>query len=128
ARGGRARARLRGRRRAPRIGSQDPRSRIVGVMAVTASDTYDVRSPYDGSVVGTVRRATPEDVEQAIVAALASFEETRRLPSWRREQILMQISQGLAARRDELDETLVGEDGMTLKTGLLEGARTEYPE
>jgi acyl-CoA reductase-like NAD-dependent aldehyde dehydrogenase len=95
-------------------------------MAVTETETYEVKSPWDGSVVGVVRRASPQDVEDAIVRALAAFEETRHLPSWQREEILIAISQGIAARRDELAETIALEAGKPLKAARLEVDRATF--
>jgi acyl-CoA reductase-like NAD-dependent aldehyde dehydrogenase len=95
-------------------------------MAVTETETYEVKSPWDGSVVGVVRRASSQDVEDAIVRALAAFEETRHLPSWQREEILIAISQGIAARRDELAETIALEAGKPLKAARLEVDRATF--
>ncbi|MES1247986.1 MAG: aldehyde dehydrogenase family protein [Actinomycetota bacterium] len=88
--------------------------------------TYEVASPYDGSVVAVVHRASPDDVEQAIVRAVEAFERTRHLPSWQREQILRQVSEGIAARRQELGETIALEAGKPLKTALLEVDRATF--
>src|SRR5256885_14420776 len=43
--------------------------------------TEDVRSPYDGSVVGTVPVAGPDDVEAALAAAEAGAPRGRRPPA-----------------------------------------------
>jgi glyceraldehyde-3-phosphate dehydrogenase (NADP+) len=95
-------------------------------MAVAETDTYDVKSPYDGSVVGVARRASPEDVERAIARAVEAFEQTRHLASWQREQILDAVSNGIAARREELAETIAGEAGKPLKTARLEVDRATF--
>jgi glyceraldehyde-3-phosphate dehydrogenase (NADP+) len=91
-----------------------------------SGDAYEVSSPYDGSAVALVHRASAGDVEQAIARAVAAFEVTRRLPSWQREQILQQISAGIAARRQELGETIALEAGKPLKTALLEVDRASF--
>jgi len=79
----------------------------IGGSRRETGETYEIRSPYDDSTVAVVHRATPDDVEEAIANAVTAFETTRRLPSWQREQILTQISQGIAARREEIGETIV---------------------
>jgi glyceraldehyde-3-phosphate dehydrogenase (NADP+) len=89
-------------------------------------ETYEIASPYDGSTVAVVHRATPDDVERAIAGAVAAFETTRHLPSWRREEILAAISQGIAERRDELAETIALEAGKPLKTALGEVDRATF--
>jgi acyl-CoA reductase-like NAD-dependent aldehyde dehydrogenase len=89
-------------------------------------ETYEIASPYDGSTVAVVHRATPDYVERAIAGAVDAFETTRKLPSWRREEILAAISQGIAERRDELAETIALEAGKPLKTALGEVDRATF--
>jgi glyceraldehyde-3-phosphate dehydrogenase (NADP+) len=89
-------------------------------------ETYEIKSPYDDSIVAVVHRATQDDVEEAIANAVTAFETTRHLPSWKREQILTQISQGIAARREELGETIALEAGKPLKTALVEVDRAVF--
>jgi len=89
-------------------------------------DTYEIASPYDGSVVALVHRASPEDVERAIAAAVQAFDVTRHLASWEREQVLLKISEGIAARRDEIAEAIALEAGKPLKTARLEVDRATF--
>src|SRR5689334_1492026 len=89
-------------------------------------ETYDVNSPFDGAPVAVVHRATANEVEEAIASAVTAFEITRHLPSWKREEILNAISQGIAARRDELAETIALEAGKPLKTARIEVDRAVF--
>jgi acyl-CoA reductase-like NAD-dependent aldehyde dehydrogenase len=89
-------------------------------------ETYEIKSPFDESPVAVMHRATPDDVEEAIAAAVEAFEITRHLASWQREQILIGISQGIAARRDELAETIALEAGKPLKTARVEVDRAVF--
>src|SRR5438270_12203236 len=93
---------------------------VLGGEEAETGETYEVRSPYDGSPVALVHRAGPDEVERAIAGAVEAFETTRRLPSWRREEVLKQIAQGIAARREELTRTIALEAGKPVNT-----ARTE---
>jgi glyceraldehyde-3-phosphate dehydrogenase (NADP+) len=98
----------------------------LGGAAVETGDTYEISSPYDGAPVAVVHRAGPTEVERAIAGAVRAFDETRRLPSWRREEILASISQGIAARRDELARTIALEAGKPLKTARVEADRAVF--
>jgi len=98
----------------------------IGGSRRETGETYEIRSPYDDSTVAVVHRATPDDVEEAIANAVTAFETTRHLPSWQREQILTQISQGIAARREEIGETIALEAGKPLKTALVEVDRAVF--
>jgi acyl-CoA reductase-like NAD-dependent aldehyde dehydrogenase len=93
---------------------------------VETGERYEVRSPYDGSAVAVVHRARPAEVEHAIAAAVAAFETTRRLPSWKRAAVLNGISQKIAARRDELARTIALEAGKPIKTARLEVDRAVF--
>ncbi|MFN2115030.1 MAG: aldehyde dehydrogenase family protein, partial [Anaerolineae bacterium] len=67
---------------------------------VDRHQTIDVTDPYDGSVVDTVPRATRDDVETAMAAAVEGFEVARRLTTYERYNILMGAAQRL---RDDQD-------------------------
>lgn len=67
---------------------------------------YTIACPFDGEPVGEVHRASPADLEQAIVAATSVFAETRRLPAHKRAAILRAIADGIAARAEEFAHTL----------------------
>ncbi len=99
---------------------------IVGGETLLAGESYEVRSPYDGAVVAVVHRAGPADIERAIAGAVRAFELTRKLPSWRREEILAAISAGIAARRDELARTIAQEAGKPIKAARIEVDRASF--
>jgi glyceraldehyde-3-phosphate dehydrogenase (NADP+) len=95
-------------------------------MRAVVEETYEVESPYDGSSVGAVQRAGPDEVEGAIAAAVAAFEETRHLPAWRRSEILAAVGDGIAARRDELARTIALEAGKPIKAARVEAERAAF--
>jgi glyceraldehyde-3-phosphate dehydrogenase (NADP+) len=99
---------------------------MINGSARATSESYEVRSPYDDALVGVVHRASPADVEEAITAAVRAFEQTRHLASWQREQVLEGIADGIAARRDELAETIALEAGKPIKTASLEVDRAIF--
>ena len=90
------------------------------------SEAYTVRSPYDGSAVAVVHRARAADVEEAIGAAVRAFRVTRKLPSWKRSEILERISAGIAARKDEFARTIALEAGKPIATARLEVDRAAF--
>jgi aldehyde dehydrogenase (NAD+) len=85
--------------------------------------TFEVNSPFDGSVVATVATPTKADVESAAQAASDAFEETRKLPVHARADALMHISQRLLERGDEIAEAIAREGGKPLKWAKVEAAR-----
>ena len=71
----------------------------------------EVRSPYNGEVVGVTFIPSEQQVEEAIQRAVSGFGETRRLSSEERAQILTRVRDGLAARREDFVRTIVLEAG-----------------
>lgn len=76
-----------------------------------SAEKVEVINPYDGRPVGTTYAASAEDVEAALSAAAAAFQEMRRMPAFRRGEILYQISEGLKGRREEVARTITLESG-----------------
>ncbi len=99
---------------------------VLGGAEVQTGETYEIASPYDGAVVAVVHRAGPAEVERAIAGAVEAFEETRHLPSWRREQILEAVAAGIAMRREELARTIALEAGKPIKTARAEVDRAVF--
>jgi acyl-CoA reductase-like NAD-dependent aldehyde dehydrogenase len=86
----------------------------------------EVRSPFDSSLVATVHRAGPQEIDQAIVGADESFKATRRLPSWHRSQILEKVSAAIGGRAEELARIVALEAGKPLKAARLEVSRAAF--
>lgn len=89
----------------------------------TSSDTFEVKSPYDASVVATVATPSPSDVEDAAAAADQAFAETRKLPVHARAEALVHISQRLKERAGEVAGMIAREGGKPLKWAKVEAAR-----
>ena len=58
----------------------------------TGDQTFDVKSPYDGSLVASVGVPTDDDVEHAVTAAVDVFEKSRYLTINQRAEALMHVS------------------------------------
>jgi acyl-CoA reductase-like NAD-dependent aldehyde dehydrogenase len=50
--------------------SESPHQPWVAGRREGSAESFDVRSPYDGSLVGRVAATTPEQVERAVAAAV----------------------------------------------------------
>jgi acyl-CoA reductase-like NAD-dependent aldehyde dehydrogenase len=99
---------------------------IVCGEAVNTSNLMEVRSPYDDSVLAVVHRAGPAEIERAIAGATAAFQVTRRLPSWKRAEILEKISAAIAARAEEFAQVIALEAGKPIRTARLEANRAVF--
>src|SRR5438128_10034020 len=83
-------------------------------------DLVEVRSPYDGAVVGRVVQGTKRHAELAIAAAVKAFGATRRLPAFERQRVLRRPVARLAERQEEFAPTTAQEAGTPTRA-----ARTE---
>ena len=99
---------------------------MVRGRSVSTGRAFEVRSPFDEAVVAVVHRAGPPEIEAAIAGAVEAFRETRRLPAWKRSEILERISQAIAARRDELATTIALEAGKPMKAARAEVSRAVF--
>ncbi len=83
----------------------------------------EVHNPYDNSLLDTVPRATLEDANKAIEAALKGFQEMKRLTPYDRYSILSKAAKGLETRREEMAQMLSKEVGKTINEARGEVAR-----
>ena len=89
----------------------------------TGDGTLDVQSPFDGSVVASIGVPTDGDVEDAVVAAVDTFRESRHLPTYVRAEALMHISRRISDRLDEFAQAVAREGGKPLKWSTIEVTR-----
>ena len=73
-----------------------------------------------GEPAGVTYNATPEQYEEAVTAAVAAFDLTRRLPAYERSAALRKISDGVRDRRAELGELIARESGKPIRDALTE--------
>ncbi|WP_118185863.1 aldehyde dehydrogenase family protein [Paraburkholderia phosphatilytica] len=85
------------------------------------SDTIEVFSPFDGSLIGTVPSASETDVERALATAYALFRNRREwLPKQQRLAILKRAAEIITSRREEIARQAAHEGGKPLKDSLIE--------
>jgi acyl-CoA reductase-like NAD-dependent aldehyde dehydrogenase len=101
-----------------------PEYRFILAGEQRAGATYTVACPYDGAPVGTVHRAGANELEQAIQAAVAAFETTRKLPGHARAAVLRKVSELIAARADSLARMIALEAGKPIKQARVEVGRS----
>jgi len=89
-------------------------------------DAIEVHSPYDDSLVAIVHRAGPKEIEASISKAVEAFQITKRLPSWRRAEILEDISSGISERHEEFSRTIALEAGKPIRTARAEVDRAVF--
>ena len=97
---------------------------FIGGEWADKDDKLDVLNPFDGSVVDTVPKATPEDVARAVATAEQGAAIMRDMPAYERYQILHKASRIMEERLDDLGRTITLEEGKILPESLGEAARS----
>ena len=90
-------------------------------MASTSTRQIEVRSPFDGSVVGVVPAQTAEDVDAACRRAAAALE--RGWAQHERIRVLEVAAELVRERNEELARTIALEAGKPIRTARVEAAR-----
>jgi acyl-CoA reductase-like NAD-dependent aldehyde dehydrogenase len=82
----------------------------------------EVKSPYDGTVVGRVAEGDAALVDRAVKAAHKAF-ETADFPQYERAALLDRAAALVRERRDDLAQAIAAEAGKPLKTATVEAER-----
>jgi len=90
----------------------------------TTAQPVEIRSPFNGEVVGVTWLAAPGDVESAIAAAGEAFKTTRRMPTHKRAEILERVVLALKAHQEELARLIALEAAKPIRTARAEVARS----
>jgi aldehyde dehydrogenase (NAD+) len=89
----------------------------------TGEGTFEVRSPFDDSVVDEVGVPTDADVEEAAATAHETFKTSQHLPIHVRSEALDHISKRLSETIDENAKLIAREGGKPLKWATVEATR-----
>lgn len=84
-----------------------------------SGDAIAVRSPYDGTLLGSVPSLSPSDVDRAVASARAALHDNP-LPQWQRAEILDRAAVLLAERREQFAVAIAQEAAKPIKTARVE--------
>jgi glyceraldehyde-3-phosphate dehydrogenase (NADP+) len=91
---------------------------------ITTGKTHSVANPYDTSISAATFLAGEAELEKAISEAENAREKLFTLPSYRRYNILKQISEELLASRQQFAELITFESGKPIRYSLAEVDRS----
>ncbi len=103
---------------------------VGGRFVVAEGAALDIKSPYTGQAIGTVRMSTARDVDAAIAAAAAAWPQWSATPVKERTVPLFRFRDLLLRHVDELANLVAAESGKTrdeARAGVLRGVEVvEY--
>jgi acyl-CoA reductase-like NAD-dependent aldehyde dehydrogenase len=91
---------------------------------IDGAGVVEVRSPYDGGLVGKHHRAGPEQTEAAVIAAERAFQAHRNEPPAERARWLTAMTRILGERSDEFAQVISGEAGKPIRLARTEVERS----
>ena len=99
---------------------------IIGNERRAGTATATVRSPYDGTEVGTHPLASSADLDSAIAANVAAAAECRHMPAYERAACLRVIADGLERERAAIATLIAREAGKPITQALGEVDRAVF--
>lgn len=100
-----------------------PQKFLVGGEWRESDEVLEVTFPYDNSVTDAVYMAQEQDLEDAMAAAVRGFEITRKLPSYKRSEILFKLRDLMQERFEDIVNAMIMEGGKTRKIAIGETTR-----
>jgi len=97
------------------------RKLLIGGEWVETGEWIEVKSPYDGALVGRVPKAGAGETRQALDAAESAMREP--LPAHERAAILDRVAALLAEHADDAARTISAEAGKPMKAARVEASR-----
>ncbi len=95
---------------------------IIGADRVDADEASEVRSPYDGRLLGTVPAGTTAHLDSAIAVAGATL-AAGSIPTHERASILDRLADSLTAHHEEFAQSISAESAKPITTARGEAAR-----
>jgi glyceraldehyde-3-phosphate dehydrogenase (NADP+) len=92
---------------------------LIGGDWKTSEEKLEVRNPY-GGIAGITFLAGEEDVEDAVQSSIQGFEVMKRLPSYKRADILRIIAEKIKERKEDFARTMTAECGKPIKDSRTE--------
>ena len=94
------------------LGAKSFKNYIDGEWVDAASgETFESTSPANGDTIGVFPKSGADDVERAVAAAKAAFEEWRLVPAPKRGEILFRFAHLVTEAKDELTDLMSREMG-----------------
>jgi acyl-CoA reductase-like NAD-dependent aldehyde dehydrogenase len=93
---------------------------ILNGNIVLTSRQYNVKNKSTHQVFATISLSFENDIEKAIESATKAFEVTKKLPAYKRKEILYKIASEISRQKEELAHTISIETGKPIKLSRIE--------
>src|SRR5262245_43106313 len=90
-----------------------------------ASETYEVRDPYRGTVVAHAPRSSAHDLDDALDAAVKAKTRAAAMPAYERAALLRRAGALLVERADRIADVMARETGKAIRDAKAEIVRSQ---
>ena len=90
---------------------------------IGSEEILNVHNPYSGELVKMTYRSSPEQIEESINYLSESFRKYRKVPAYKRSEILINISNSIASQKEHLAQLITLETGKPIKFSRVEVER-----
>jgi acyl-CoA reductase-like NAD-dependent aldehyde dehydrogenase len=97
---------------------------FIGGRWIGGPAVQEVKNPFNQEAVGRVHQAGEAEIEAAVESAAAAFAETRRMAAHQRAAALAKITEGIAARKEDLARMISLEAGKPIREARTEAGRS----
>lgn len=87
---------------------------------VANKNQIQVLNPYTNSIVAKTYLASKEDLDRAILLGLESLVQLKKLPTYKKSNVLIDIAQKIKERKQRLAQLICSESGKPMKYALSE--------
>jgi acyl-CoA reductase-like NAD-dependent aldehyde dehydrogenase len=99
---------------------------LVGKDWRTSAEKHPKKNPYTGKVILDVCQAQKQDMEDAIVCAEEAFRQMKKLPAYKRSEILLSIAGKIQRQKKDLALLMAEEAGKPVSQSMVEVERSVF--
>lgn len=96
---------------------------LVGKEWRSSPDKEPNRNPYTNKVIVDICQAQEQDIEDAVTSAVEAFETMKKMPAYKRADILLAVASRIRKERKEIALTIAEESGKPISQALVEADR-----
>lgn len=96
---------------------------FIGGEWIDTKESIDVIDKYSGEVIAKVAKSSNDTLKKAVEAADEAFKEFKKMPAYKRSEILEKTANIIKERQDELAKTICQEAGKSWKYSVGEVLR-----
>ena len=100
-----------------------PEKFISGKDFSSSDKTKSIANPFSNQTIGEVYLASKKHFDESVNYLTKVFEEYKKLPAYKKQELLYKVSEKIGSRKKELAKLITDETGKPIKFSLIETER-----